>query len=146
VLALAGLTLGLLAACASSTGTGSGGAGTGGTGGTGSGATRATSLTVRLDAGDGTAPKVWTLTCDPPAGTHPQAAAACAQLAATSGDPFAPTPKGMMCSMIYGGPERATVEGTFDGRAVSTTFARTNGCEVARWERVSALLVVRGSD
>jgi len=104
--------------------------------------TDGTSLTVRLDRGPGAASSTWTLACDPPAGTHPTAAAACAQLAATPGDPFAETPRNLMCTMIYGGPEKAHVWGTYDGRPVDTTFARTNGCEVTRWQRVSTLLVI----
>jgi hypothetical protein len=31
-----------------------------------------TSLTITVDLGDGSAPQGWTLTCDPPGGTHPQ--------------------------------------------------------------------------
>jgi hypothetical protein len=110
-----------------------------------------TSLTVVVDDGAGGAnsgtknvPLRWTLTCDPVGGTHPKAAAACAQLAAAASDPFAPTPPGLMCSMIYGGPQEAHVFGTYKGRAVDTTFLRTNGCQTARWQRVSELLVIRG--
>jgi hypothetical protein len=125
-----------LGACASPSATAPGGSPTGPVGGT--------LLQVTVDAADGTAPHVWTLSCDPAGGTHPQAAAACAQLAAAPGDPFAPTPKGMMCSMIFGGDQKATVTGTYRGRPVDTTFARTNGCEVARWQLVSQLLVVKG--
>jgi len=101
-----------------------------------------TRLTVTVDAGNGGAPTTWTLTCDPPAGSHPQPVAACGQLEASATDPFAPTPSSMMCSMIYGGAQTATVSGTFHGRPVHTRFARTNGCEVARWQRVSALLAI----
>jgi Subtilisin inhibitor-like len=113
----------------------------GASGGSG-GATAPTSLQVTVDAGAGAAPTTWTLTCDPPGGSHPQASAACAQLEASKTDPFAKTPAGLMCSMIYGGGQTATVTGTFHGRRVATTFARTNGCEVARWQLVSALLVI----
>ena len=128
----------LLSACAVAS-TGSGGAGPGPGSTTGN-----TSLTVIAAGGTGTAPTIWTLTCDPPGGTHPKAAAACRQLTSGRGDPFADTPKDMQCSMIYGGAQKAHVFGTFEGRHVDTTFGRTNGCEVARWQRVSALLVLKG--
>jgi hypothetical protein len=157
------VALGLLAGCASPSTVGGGASG--GSGGSGGGSASAspsasptasptatapsppqrtggTSLIVMLDRGPGAASSTWTLACDPPAGTHPTAAAACAQLAATPGDPFAETPRNLMCTMIYGGPEKAHVWGTYDGRPVNTTFARTNGCEVTRWQRVSTLLVI----
>jgi predicted small secreted protein len=134
----------LLAGC----GTVSSGSGTGpGAGGSGSGGpsgAKVTSLQVTVRDSAGAAPTVWTLTCDPPGGTHPQSSAACAQLSAAKSDPFAPTPKGMMCSMIYGGDQKATVTGTFEGRRVDTSFGRADGCAVARWSAVSALLVIKG--
>jgi hypothetical protein len=140
-LALAG-GLVLLTGCASAS---SGGTGPGASGGPGSGAgTGATSLTVRVDPGYGEDPKIWTLTCDPPAGTHPQASAACAQLAAIKGDPFAETPKDTACTMIYGGDQKAQITGTYQGRHVDTKVTRTDGCQVARWERLSAVLVFKG--
>ena len=37
-------------------------------------------------------------------------------------------------------PEEATIKGTIRGNAVDATFSRTDGCEIARWERVEALL------
>jgi hypothetical protein len=130
----------LLAGC----GTASSGSGAGGSGSSGPSVAKVTSLQVTVRDSAGAAPKVWTLTCDPPGGTHPQASAACAQLSAAKDDPFAPTPKGMACSMIYGGDQKATVTGTFEGRRVDTSFGRADGCEVARWGAVSALLVIKG--
>jgi hypothetical protein len=57
--------------------------------------------------GRGHAPqRTYTLTCAPAGGTLPQAAAACAKLTTLTA-PFAPTPKGMACTMIYGGPQEA---------------------------------------
>jgi hypothetical protein len=53
---------------------------------------------------------------------------------------FAPTPKGVACSMIYGGPETATVKGTLRGQAVDARFSRTDGCETNRWRKVRHLL------
>src|SRR4051812_9350395 len=42
---------------------------------------------------------------------------------------FAPTPKDVACSMIYGGPETATVKGTLRGKPVDARFSRTDGCQ-----------------
>jgi hypothetical protein len=84
-----------------------------------------------------------TLTCDPPGGTVPDPAGTCAALtkvaAAKGGDPFAPTPTGQMCTQIFGGPQTATVKGTWKGRKIDTTFGRKNGCETKRWNDLAAL-------
>jgi hypothetical protein len=53
---------------------------------------------------------------------------------------FAPTPTGIACSMIYGGPETATVKGTLDGTPVDARFSRTDGCQTSRWRKVQKLL------
>jgi hypothetical protein len=53
---------------------------------------------------------------------------------------FAPTPVEQACSMIYGGPETATVEGTLRGHAIRARFSRTDGCQTSRWQRVQRLL------
>ncbi|CAG6395191.1 SSI family serine proteinase inhibitor [Actinacidiphila cocklensis] len=60
---------------------------------------------------------------------------ACAQLVELGG-PLAPVPAGQMCSMIYGGPQTAHVTGVWDGEVVDETYRRTDGCEVARWNRM----------
>jgi hypothetical protein len=81
----------------------------------------------------------WTLRCGPAGGTLPQRAAACRKLAALTA-PFAPTPPGTACTMIYGGPQVARVVGTFRGGRVWATLRRRDGCEIARWNRVAFLL------
>jgi hypothetical protein len=80
-----------------------------------------------------------TLSCDPPAGTHPNPADACERLAALD-DPFAPPPTDEMCTELYGGPEEALITGTYRGTSVSYKLARTNGCEIDRYEKLSFLL------
>ncbi len=52
---------------------------------------------------------------------------------------LAPTTPDQACTEIYGGPGKATVTGTLDGAAVDATFTRSNGCEIARWEKMVAL-------
>jgi len=53
---------------------------------------------------------------------------------------FAPTPPGIAYSMIYGGPETATVKGTLRGKEIDAKFSRTDGCQTSRWRRVQELL------
>jgi hypothetical protein len=101
-----------------------------------------TQLTVTVRQSPSAQAKTWTLTCGPTGGTLPQAASACAVLdkAATSHtDPFAPTPKGVMCTMIYGGPQTAHVTGAWKGRKIDSSFKRTNGCEIKRWSTLSTM-------
>ena len=90
-------------------------------------------ITVRADAG--ATPVRWTLTCDPPRGTHPDAAAACAALGRVK-DPFAPIPRGVMCPMIVGGPQIATITGTWNGEPVDAAFSKRDGCQTGRWNNI----------
>ncbi|EMF00485.1 hypothetical protein J7W19_16890 [Streptomyces mobaraensis NBRC 13819 = DSM 40847] len=83
------------------------------------------------------------LRCHPTFGTVPDPQGACDQLDGQTRwdrDLFAPVPTDAQCTMIYGGPERAHVSGTWAGRPVDTDFSRVNGCEMARWNRFSRLL------
>ena len=93
-----------------------------------------TRLTITARWAPGAKPIVRTLTCDPAGGTIRNPATACTRLEALA-HPFAETPADTACTEIYGGPENALVRGTFDGTAVSTSFARRNGCEIERWHR-----------
>ena len=88
----------------------------------------ATELTVTVWADPSTpaAPAVTTVTAAPGAAAKD----------------FAATPAGQACTMIYGGPETATVKGMLDGTAVDATFTRSNGCEIARWDRMTALKIL----
>ena len=45
-----------------------------------------------------------------------------------------------VCTQIYGGPQTATVKGTINGRLIRRTFSRTDGCELADWDRLGLLL------
>jgi hypothetical protein len=100
-------------------------------------------LTITVwPAGRGHAARVWTLRCSPVGGTLPRRAAACRRIASAPRG-WAPYPPTTVCSQIYGGPQVAVVRGLFDGRRVFATFARRNGCEIARWNRLSFLFPVR---
>jgi hypothetical protein len=99
----------------------------------------ASRLTVTVVDDQGTTPRTWTLTCDPPGGDHPRAAAACAAIDAAH-TPFAPKPADVACTEIYGGPQTATIEGTWRGEPVRASYRRTDGCEITRWEALAAVL------
>jgi hypothetical protein len=86
----------------------------------------------------------WTLRCNPPAGTLARPARACSRLAAGGTRLFAPVPRNVVCTEIYGGPQTARVVGRVDGRRVSAAFNRVNGCEIARWNRISPWLLPTG--
>jgi hypothetical protein len=86
----------------------------------------------------------YVLTCDPPGGDHPDPATACATLDELGAEAFAPVPPDVMCTQIYGGPEEARVQGTVRGQPVDAALKRTDGCEIARWERVADIVPLPG--
>jgi hypothetical protein len=86
----------------------------------------------------------WTLRCNPPRGTLRRPAIACRRLAAGGPKLFAPIPPDSVCTEIYGGPQRARVVGLVAGKRVWASFARTNGCAIGRWNRVSPWLLPPG--
>jgi hypothetical protein len=97
-----------------------------------------TSLQISISVGAREAPtKLWTLRC-PDGGTLPEPTRACSRLDRLA-NPFAPVPKNVACTEVYGGPQMADVQGTFRGKPVITRFLRTDGCEIARWDRVGFL-------
>jgi hypothetical protein len=98
-------------------------------------------LTVTVDSdGDGPAkPKTATVKCGPASDSKE-----CAALADMKPEAFEPVPGDMACTQQYGGPETATVQGTFKGQQVDAKFSRVNGCEISRWETMSPVLAVAG--
>ena len=103
---------------------------------------------IRVTYWDGSSQHVqsatWTLRCNPASGSLQRPARACGRLAAGGSTLFAPTPRGVACTEIYGGPQKARVVGSVNGARVWATFARTNGCQIARWQRISPWLVPAG--
>ena len=63
------------------------------------------------------------------------AAALCAELRVILAEPG-----DRVCTQIYGGPERILVRGTLDGVPVDLTVTRTDGCEIDRYERITAAI------
>ena len=54
---------------------------------------------------------------------------------------FFPVPRpDRICTQQYGGPQVALVTGWFRGRKVHSKLSRTDGCEIARWRAMAALL------
>lgn len=102
-----------------------------------------TQLAVRVDLGPGKGLLSYSLTCDPAGGDHPEPAAACRSLRRLE-DPFAPVPADAVCTQVYGGPQTASVTGTFEGQRVDARLSRTDGCQISRWDEHGALLVVEG--
>jgi LysM repeat protein len=48
--------------------------------------------------------------------------------------------KPRFCSEIYGGPQRARIFGKIGGRRVDVSVNRSDGCGIADWEKLQALL------
>lgn len=101
----------------------------------------ASQLTVTARADDTAAAKTWTLTCDPSGGDHPDPAKACAALDQAK-DPYAPVPEDAICTEIYGGPQTATITGTWNGAPVNATYSRADGCELARWQALAPVFPI----
>ena len=81
----------------------------------------------------------WRLTCDPAGGSHPRPEKACAALAANE-EALDAVPPDVACTEIYGGPQEAELAGTYRGRRVRVLLKRTDGCEIARWERLKPVV------
>jgi Subtilisin inhibitor-like len=98
-----------------------------------------TDLTIVINDGSGST-KTWRLTCNPAGGTHPDPQAACQALEANGAAALPPVPKDKACTQIYGGPQTATISGTWKGQSVMSTFARNDGCQISRWKLMEGLL------
>ncbi|MEU1364922.1 SSI family serine proteinase inhibitor [Streptomyces sp. NPDC005803] len=104
----------------------------------------ATHLTVAVSGtGNPEADGTYELECEPTGGNHPAAQQACdrlTQLAGESADPFEPVSRSAMCTQQFGGAATARVTGTWQGRTIDSTFERTNGCEIGRWNSLRPVL------
>jgi hypothetical protein len=101
-------------------------------------------VTYWADSAKPDASVVWTLRCDPPRASLRQPARACERIASGGAKLFAPVPRGIACTQIYGGPQKARVVGTVLGTRVWATFTRTDGCQIGRWQRLSPWLLPAG--
>ena len=66
--------------------------------------------------------------------------AACQALETNGAAALPPVPKDKACTQIYGGPETATITGTWQGQRVISRFARNDGCQIGRWKLMEGLL------
>jgi hypothetical protein len=96
-------------------------------------------VTVDRDGTGGTGAKTVRVRCGPASDSQE-----CAALADMKASTFKPTPPTMACTELYGGPQVATVKGRLRGKPVNARFSRTNGCEIARWNKASKLLEAVG--
>jgi hypothetical protein len=92
-------------------------------------------ITVDMDGEGGEAAKTLELDCK-----EPTDSAACGAAAGISEADLAPTPPDTACTLLFGGPETATIKGTIRGQPVDASFNRTDGCEIERWAKVEPLL------
>jgi len=83
--------------------------------------------------------KTYTLRCNPAGGTVPRASTVCNKLD-TLARPFAPTPKNLICTDQFGGPQQALIVGRHEGNRVWTMVGMRNGCEIARAKRLAFLV------
>lgn len=98
-------------------------------------------LTVEISQGKGTDATTWELRCEPAGGDHPQVDPACDTLQRLGAEEaFAPVPADTQCTMIYGGPQVASVTGHWGERHIDARFERTNGCEISRWDALVPVL------
>ncbi len=80
----------------------------------------------------------WNLRCAPTAGTLPRPGAACVRLNAMR-NPFAPLPKDVQCTQIYGGPQEAVISGSFRGDRIWVKLTARDGCQIARAKKLAFL-------
>jgi hypothetical protein len=97
---------------------------------------------VSLDvtfAATSTSPAIhYTLRCEPAGGTTPDPAAACARLL-TGPSIFGGSRRlHAMCPMMVADAARATVTGTYLGKAVHVTIIN-GGCDVSRWSELKMI-------
>jgi hypothetical protein len=117
-----------------------------GSGGSADGAETALTIERTLSEDDGLSPEAgyeegtWTLTCGPVGGDHPEAQAACDEIAEVGTDPFLLDTSTMTCTMEMGGPEVVRVTGTIGGTEIDTEFNKVGGCEIDRFETVSTVI------
>ena len=103
-----------------------------------------TDLTIVVTDASGKT-STWRLACDPLGGNHPDPKAACRVLKAHGAAALPPVPEDKICTQIYGGPETATITGTWEGKQVFSQFARNDGCQISRWKLMEGLLPPAGS-
>ncbi len=96
-------------------------------------------ITVDRDGDGGAAPQESRVECAAEGDSQ-----ACRAAAALKPADLEPVPRRTACTMQFGGPEVATVEGTLRGEPVDARFSKENGCEISRWQAAQPLLEAAG--
>jgi len=91
-------------------------------------------VTVDADGDSGDAPKELQVTCKAPTDSD-----VCGAAAGVAPADLAEPKADVACTQIFGGPETATIKGTLRGEPVDASFSRSDGCEVARWDKLKPL-------
>lgn len=105
----------------------------------------AVSLNIRYDDGAGNARRA-TLTCDGEGSRatgflrHRNAARLCARAYTLERFLGRAPDNTRACTEVFGGPDRAVIRGNIRGTAVARRFGRSDGCEIADWDRAQRLL------
>lgn len=106
-------------------------------------------LHITVTPQPGAEPQEYILQCDgttaSDASNVPQPDEACALMEESAQALFFTKPDPtLQCTQQYGGPQKATVTGSINGRPVEAKFARTNGCEISRWNAMEPILGAGG--
>ena len=101
----------------------------------------ALTITYWADEHSTASPDRWTLRCNPLGGTLPDRKRACVKLSTLTVGAFAQVPMHMICTQIYGGPQKAVVKGTIGSQRIWSSFRRRDGCEISRWARFAPWLL-----
>jgi hypothetical protein len=140
--ALSLLQVGVVACALVLTGCGTA-TGPGGGSGSGSGPTPARAkavLTITLtNAPGGQGPSHWTLRCDPPGGSQPDPAAACAALMHVKYGLARLPPKHLMCPMIMVSSKQYVVTGTWFGKKVHRVIV-DGGCDLSLFGTIDKVM------
>ncbi|WP_323960156.1 serine protease inhibitor [Arthrobacter sp. JZ12] len=107
-------------------------------------------LTISIRLSPESQPKEYVLECSRDgvgsSTTMPNAEAACEVVRRLGASFFNAKPDpNKMCTQQYGGPQTATITGTVDGQRVHAYFSATDGCEIARWNALQAVLGSAGA-
>ncbi|MHA7263111.1 subtilase-type protease inhibitor [Arthrobacter sp. TMN-37] len=111
--------------------------------------TGGTRLLISIQDSPEAAPVEYVLECvegKPGPGTSlPNAESACSVVDRLGTKFFTARPdRNIVCTDIYGGPQTASITGTVNGETIRARFARTNGCEISRWDAVRDILGTGG--
>ena len=104
---------------------------------------RSITLTIRFDRGPRTLSR-GTLSCRSgerrATGIARPAARSCARVRKIAGFLTSRPREDRVCTLLYGGPQKVRVTGRIDGKRVDRRFDRTNGCEIADYDRLARAL------